>query len=191
MTQLYCASAEARALALCETERAEIGARLAGIGVDYAHMALPEVVFDRDAEQDEIIGRYIEPLDRLSSRMASVALEVTSVIASHAPRLRIERELMTEHAHDSAEAQVLVHGSGVLFLRGAGMVFALDCEPGDYVRVPTGLVHWFAMDSRRSFRAIQLFENRTRPQISQRGRDMRGRYRLTGSAPIDHEPARH
>jgi len=179
MTQLYCDSVMEHALPLCDSQRAGISARLAAIGVEYAHLALPKVRFGRDAGQDEVIGSYIEPLDRLLSRLDSVELEVTSVAPGHARLARIERELMTGHAHDVAEAQVLVHGGGVLFMRAGNTVFALDCEPGDYVRVPAGLVHWFAMDTRRGFRTIRLFENEARPRISQRGHDMRGRYRLS------------
>ena len=180
MTKLYRDFCEARALSLCDTDRACIAARLTGVGVHYEHVTLPVVPFDRDAGHDEIIGSYIEPLDRLLSRMPRVGLDVTSILPSHPRLAKIERELMTEHAHDVAEAQVLIHGGGVLYLRCDGdSVLALACEAGDYVRVPPARVHWFEMDAQRGFRAIRLFENETEPRVSQRGADMRGRYVLS------------
>lgn len=178
MTQLYRESSCPRALALCDTERACITARLAGIGVQYEHVALPHVAFDADAGQDEIIGSYIRPLDRLLSRMTSVELDVASILPAHPRWELLERELMTEHAHDVAEAQVIIHGGGVLFLRADDGVLALECEAGDYARVPAGLAHWFAMDADQGLRTIRLFENRSAPKVSRRGEDMRGRYRL-------------
>jgi len=180
MTQLYRDIDHAYRLRLCDTERSCIGARLAGIGVHYDHVPLPAVVFDEESRPDEIIGSYIEPLDRLMASMPRVALDVASVSISHPRRETIERELMVEHAHDAVESQVMVHGAGVLFMRTADTVFALSCEPGDYVRVPPGLRHWFRMDSSRSFRTIRFFENEARPRLSHRGEDMRGLFELVG-----------
>lgn len=179
MTKLYRDAGPVRTLSLCDTERGCISARLAGIGVQYEHVTLPAVAFDSEAQHDEIIGNYIEPLDRLLSRMPRVALDVTSILPSHPRLAKIERELMTEHAHDVAEAQVLIEGGGVLFLRAGAGVFALECEAGDYVRVPPALSHWFEMDAQRGFRTIRLFENEAQPRVSQRGADMRGCYVLS------------
>lgn len=191
MTHLYRACSRAQSLALCDTRRACISARLAGIGVQYEHVTLPRLAFDADAGPDEIIGSYIRPLDGLLSRMTSVQLDVASIPVDHPRRALIERELMTEHTHDVAEAQVLVHGGGVLFMRADDGVLALVCEAGDYARVPAGLAHWFALDAAQAFRSIRLFENRNAPRIRHRGADMRGRYRLScvqRSAPQSTEP---
>ena len=180
MTQLYRDVDHAYQLKLCDTERACIGARLAGVGVHYDHVELPSLVFDEESRPDEVIGSYIEPLDRLMASMPKVALDVASVAVSHPRRDTIERELMIEHAHDAVESQLLVHGAGILFMRASNAVFALACEPGDYVRVPAGLRHWFHMDSARSFRTIRFFEHETRPRLCHRGDDMRGLFELVG-----------
>ena len=180
MTKLYRDSRESRTLSLCDTDRACIAARLVDLGVQYEHVTLPAVPFDGDAGHDEIIGSHIEPLDHLLSRLPRVALDVTRILPSHPRRAKLERELMTEHAHDVAEAQVLIHGGGVLYLRADDdTVLALECEAGDYVRVPPGRVHWFEMDARQGFCTIRLFEDATQPRVSHRGVDMRGRYELS------------
>ncbi|MES1940742.1 acireductone dioxygenase apoprotein [Salinisphaera sp. T5B8] len=178
MTELYRDVDHAYRLRLCDTERRCIAARLAGVGVHYDHVELPPLAFDEESRPDEVIGSYIEPLDRLMRKMPRVALDVASVALTHPRRDTIERELMIEHAHDAVESQLLVHGAGVLFIRTADTVYALACEPGDYVRMPAGLRHWFRMDGTRAFRTIRFFEDETRPRLSHRGADMRGLFEL-------------
>ncbi len=180
MTELYRDIDHAYQLKLCDTERSCIAGRLAGVGIHYDHVELPSVLFDEESRPDEVIGSYIAPLDRLMASMPRVALDVASVPISHPRRDTIERELMIEHAHDAVESQLLVHGAGILFMRASGVVFALSCEPGDYVRIPAGLRHWFRMDPARSFRTIRFFEHETRPRLCHRGGDMRGLFELVG-----------
>jgi cupin superfamily acireductone dioxygenase involved in methionine salvage len=179
MTMLHRQTSETTTFSPCDLGRDDIATRLAGQNVVYEHVALAPAAFDAEAQPDEVIGSQLEALDQLLASKPCATLGVTSVAPTDPQLAAIERELMIEHAHDGAEAQLLVHGSGVLFLRAGESVLALECEAGDYVCIPAGLGHWFAMDAAQGLCTIQLFENENRPSIAWRGRDMRGRYGLS------------
>jgi len=176
MAELYYDRFQRRQLCLCDTQSGCIAARLAGIGVQYQALNLPAVAFDADAERDEIIGNYLEPLNVVLQRMPSATLDVTSVLPTH-PRLHVlKRRFMTEHSHDTAEAQLMVWGHGVLFMRAGEDVWALRCQAADFVCLPPGMMHWFEFDEQVGFRTVRVFEHAATPRRVRRGRDMRGRY---------------
>jgi|GEM_PF-1095258 len=186
MTQLYCDSPASNRLTLCETRPSAIGARLAELGVRYEHIDVPSVPVDPDAQTDEIIHDYLEPLNAVEKIVPYESLAVMSIQPTH-PRLgALQRELMTEHAHGSAEAQLLVKGGGVLFMRTEQTVFALVCEPGDFVCLPPRLCHWFEMDCQQGVCTIRLFEAGADLTPIQRGRDMRHVYSFADSVATEH-----
>ncbi len=39
-------------------------------------------------------------------------------------------------------------------------VIAIECEPGDLIRVPRGTWHWFDLCGDRNIRAIRLFQDK-------------------------------
>lgn len=181
MSRLYCDGPESSYLTLCETDTAAIGARLIEHGVRYEQFELPAVAIDPDAQSDEVVSCYLEALNAVARIMPYESLAVFSIAPSH-PRLdALQRELMVEHAHGSAEAQLLVAGGGNLYIRVDSAVFALVCEPGDFVCLPPYLCHWFEMDYRRGVRTIRLFESGARMAAIRRGRDMRHAYLLQAS----------
>ncbi|GAB3675488.1 hypothetical protein [Salinisphaera aquimarina] len=183
MTELYSDSLQTAELRLCDREPACISARLAPLGVRYQRLDLPVVAFDAAAECDEVIGSYLEPLNALLQTMPCATLDVTSVLPDH-PRIDVlQRKLMTEHAHDTPEAQLMVWGCGMLFMRDQNHVWALRCEAGDFVRLPPRLYHWFEMQPGMGFRALRLFEERRASGRMWRGRDMRGVYRPATATP--------
>lgn len=182
MAQLFCDPCHTARLTLCDTHPACVGARLAAFGVRYARLDLPVVAFDAEAGVDEIVGNYLEPLNAVTTRLSCAQIDVLSVLPSHPRLASVQREFMTEHWHGTAESQLMVHGGGVLFMRVADAVFALRCGPGDFVRLPPRLCHWFALDAATGVRTIRLFEERPDSADIGRGRDMRKAYRLMPAA---------
>jgi len=174
MTELYNDYSGDRKLALCDTQSRCIAARLAGIGVRYRALTLPPVAFDPDAERDEVIDSYLDPINELLQDMPLATLDVTTVLPSHPRLASLRRRFMTEHSHDSPEAQVLVWGQGVLFMRDATQVWALRCQAGDFVRLPAQMPHWFEFDARSGFRTVRIYEDRATPRRIRLGRDMSG-----------------
>ena len=172
MTELYTDHSGHRELVLCDTQPCCIAARLAAIGVRYRRLELPAVVFDAEAERDEVIGSYLDPLNDLLQDMPLATLDVTTILPSHPRIASLHRRFMTEHSHDGCEAQALVWGHGVLFMRAVAQVWALRCEAGDFVRLPPQMAHWFEFDVQTGFRTVRIYEERAEHRRIRLGRDM-------------------
>ena len=66
----------------------------------------------------------------------------------------------TEHWHDEDEVRLIIEGRGVFHVHPAGQpVLAIEVGPGDLIRVPAGIHHWFDLCSDRTIRAIRLFQD--------------------------------
>lgn len=178
MTELYRGRPQARTLRLCDMQPSCIAARLAGFGVGYAHVELPARAFEVAAQTDEIIAAHLDTLDRLTVHRPITGLEVRRIALPHPHRRRVDRVLMTEHCNSAPDAQLLVQGAGVLFLRAGATVFALACERGDYVRLPAGMGHWFRMSGQQGFCTIRMIEDGAGARNARRSYDLRQRYRL-------------
>lgn len=183
MTELHCYTAGNGRLLWRASEPDALVRRLADINVRYAHVELPTSRLDELADQDEVIEAFRQPLDELMQRDGFVGLEVSMVQHGQPDQADLHRHCMTAHAHAGVEGHLMVEGHGAFFMRAGEDVYALHCAPGDFLRVPGGLRHWFDMGRRPGFRSIRLYDDADALEIVGDGIDMRGMF-PPPSAPV-------
>lgn len=181
MTTLHCFAARSEQLLSRATETDDIKHRLADLNIRYARIELPAVRLDELADQDEIIEAFRLPLDALMQEEGFVGLDASSVRPNQSDQADLHRQYMTAHAHAGIEGHLLLEGTATFYLRSGHEVHAVHCVPGDYLRVPKGLRHWFDMGKQPSFRSIRLYTRADALETVGIGADMRGLYLLPGT----------
>lgn len=176
MTELHCYAAGDGDLQWRAVDRLAVHDRLADINVRYAHVELPAVRLDALAEQDEVIELFRQPLDGLMQKDGFNGLEVATVQFGQSNQAELHRCYMTAHAHAGVEGHLFVEGKGVFFMQAGTDVYALHCAPGDFVRLPGGLRHWFDMGQQPGFRSIRLYSDEGALEIVGDRVDMRGMF---------------
>lgn len=157
MTELRVFAENAREPDEILTEADAIADRLRAIGAWFERVSLPSANLDREANQDEVIEAYREPLDALMQRFGFAAVDVISLWPRHPECEELRERYACEHWHRGAEGRLFVDGRGVMCLRARRRVFALLCRRGDYVGLPAGTCHWLDAGNPPDFRAIRLF----------------------------------
>lgn len=176
MSELYCYAAASSQLQWRATSQDAVADRLADINVRYAHVELPAVRFDSLADQDEVIEAFRQPLDALMQNDGFNGLDVATVQFGQSNQAQLHRQFMTAHAHAGIEGHILVEGSGAFFMQAGTEVYALHSGPGDFIRMPGGLRHWFDMGRQPHFRSIRLYADEGALEIVGDRVDMRGMF---------------
>src|SRR5690625_1651386 len=176
MTELHCYAASNGRPLWRANEPEALTRRLADINVRYAHVELPTARLDELADQDEAIEAFRHPLDDLMQHDGFIGLDVSTVQHGQPDQADLHRQFMTAHAHAGVEGHLMVEGSGAFFMRAGDDVYALHSAPGDFVRVPGGLRHWFDMGRRPGFRSIRFYVDADALETVGDGIDMRGMF---------------
>jgi len=137
----------------------DIRAYLAARGIEYARLApVPGATSATPAE--ELLRAYAPVIDDLKARGGYVTADIIDV-KSDTPNLdAMLKKFSSEHWHDEDEVRLIVEGRGVFHIHPKNdLVFALELEGGDLIRVPKGTHHWFDLCSERRIRAIRLFQD--------------------------------
>lgn len=139
----------------------EVGAYLAGRGIDFERWAPGDRGLAEGASSDAILSAYSDKIDRLKTEGGYVTADVIDVKPDTPGLETMLAKFSSEHWHDEDEVRLIVEGRGLFHIHPAdgGPVFAIEVEAGDLIRVPRGTHHWFDLCGDRRIRAIRLFQD--------------------------------
>jgi 1,2-dihydroxy-3-keto-5-methylthiopentene dioxygenase len=140
-------------------EAAAVTDFLARYGIEYERWqpAHPVAI---DAPADAILAVYAREVDALKERGGYVTADVIDVKPDTPNLDAMLARFSREHWHDEDEVRFIIDGRGLFHISGAdGVVFAIEVEPGDLIRVPRGTRHWFDLCADKRIRAIRLFQD--------------------------------
>ena len=141
---------------LATTDRVEIGAELAKIGVQLEQWAPAHPVQPGDPPE-AIMAAYKADIDRLVAANGFQSVDVVSIAPDNPNREAMRAKFLDEHFHKEDEVRFFVAGSGLFTLHVGDKVYELLCEAGDLIAVPDRMTHWFDMGPEPSFVAIRFF----------------------------------
>jgi 1,2-dihydroxy-3-keto-5-methylthiopentene dioxygenase len=141
------------------TDATELQAFLAPRGVEYDR-AEPGMPVPADAPADQLLAAYETQIRELSAKGGYVTADVIDVFPDTPGLDAMLNRFNSEHWHDEDEVRFIIEGRGVFHVHPAGEpVFAIEVGPGDLIRVPAGIHHWFDLCDDRRIRAIRLFRD--------------------------------
>jgi len=133
---------------------------LNGRGIDYERWT-PSAHVEDGASADAILAAYAGKIDELKAKGGYVTADVIDVKPETPGLEAMLAKFSSEHWHDEDEVRLIVEGRGLFHIHPAdgGVVFAIEVEAGDLIRVPRGTHHWFDLCGDRRIRAIRLFQD--------------------------------
>ena len=156
------------------TGEAAVRETLGRVGIDYERWQ-PSHPVPAGAPAEAVLAAYAAEIDRLKAAGGYVTADVIDV-SPQTPNLdAMLAKFSVEHWHDEDEVRYIVRGRGIFHIhpRDNKPVIALECEPGDLIRVPRGTWHWFDLCGDRNIRAIRLFQDKAgwTPHYTESGAD--------------------
>jgi 1,2-dihydroxy-3-keto-5-methylthiopentene dioxygenase len=137
----------------------EVRAVLARHGVDYERAA-PAADLPPVPSAEQVLAAYAE---RIAALKAAGGYVISDVIDVHPDTPGLSQMLdrfNSEHWHSEDEVRFIIEGRGVFHIHPEGQpVLAVEVGPGDLIRVPAGIHHWFDLCADRRIRAIRLFRD--------------------------------
>jgi 1,2-dihydroxy-3-keto-5-methylthiopentene dioxygenase len=128
-------------------------------GVDYER-AEPSVPIAADAPAATVLEAYKDKIDELNARGGYVTADVIDVFPDTPGLDAMLNRFNSEHWHSEDEVRFIIEGRGVFHIHPKGEpVMAVEVGPGDLIRVPAGIHHWFDLCADRRIRAIRLFKD--------------------------------
>ena len=134
----------------------DIKNRLDTIGVQFERWTTKSE-FAADADQNTILAAYSDSIDRLKQQYAFKSADVISLSPDIPEKAALRKKFLTEHIHTDFEVRFFVEGQGLFYLHVAEKVYAVLCQQGDLISVPTNTPHWFDMGENPQFKCIRLF----------------------------------
>ena len=141
---------------LATTDRTEMGAELAKIGVHLEQWTPTNAVQPGDPPE-VVMAAYKTDIDRLVEANGFKSVDVVSIAPDNPNREAMRGKFLDEHFHKEDEVRFFVAGSGLFTLHVEGKVYEVLCEAGDLIAVPDSMTHWFDMGPEPSFVAIRFF----------------------------------
>jgi len=135
----------------------DIRGALAAIGIDYERWSLDRVPLESGAEA--VLAAYGDEIAEMKQRGGYVTADVIDVNPSTPNLDAMLARFDKEHTHDEDEVRFILAGRGIFFLNINGRVASVEVGPGDMLRVPRGITHWFTLCEDRRIRAIRWFQN--------------------------------
>lgn len=135
-----------------------IAERLKTIGVTFERWQADQEIA-QDASQEEILAVYKSSIDKLKAIGGYQSADVISLHAGHPEKQAFRNKFLSEHTHAEDEVRFFVKGKGLFCLHVNNVIYAVLCEQGDLISVPSGITHWFDMGSEPEFTCIRLFTN--------------------------------
>lgn len=141
------------------TNRAEIAAYLATIGIDYEHWETDALAI-ADPTPQGILTAYALQIERLKARGGYVTADVIDINPRTAGLEAMLQKFNVEHTHDEDEVRYVVAGRGLFHIHPPhSPVVGIEVVAGDLIRVARGTPHWFNLCGERRIRAIRLFQS--------------------------------
>ena len=140
-------------------DEAAIHSELAALGIDYERWPLDRV--PADAQADEVLTAYADEIAEMKRCGGYVTADVID-ITPETPNLEtMLARFDKEHTHSEDEVRFILSGRGIFFLNIDGKVASVEVGPGDMLRLPKGVAHWFTLCAERRIRAIRWFQDTT------------------------------
>jgi 1,2-dihydroxy-3-keto-5-methylthiopentene dioxygenase len=148
-----------------------IRAELSPLGVDYERWDLSRV--PEDASAEVVIQAYAAEIDEMKRLGGYTAADVIDVNPATPGLETMLARFDKEHTHSEDEVRFILAGRGIFFLHEGERVVSVEVGPGDLLRVPKGMTHWFTLCEDRRIRAIRWFQKTTgwTPQYTGSGVD--------------------
>ena len=141
------------------TDSEEAATYLRTINIDYSRWENLKQVSD-EATDAEILDGYADEIEQLKAAGGYVTADVINVIPATPGLDAMLAKFNREHWHDEDEVRFIVKGRGLFHIAPEnGDVVSIEMEPGDMIRVPRGMKHWFNLCGDRTIRAIRLFQD--------------------------------
>ncbi|MEO7190454.1 MAG: cupin domain-containing protein [Vicinamibacterales bacterium] len=132
---------------------------LAPFGIDYER-AEPSRPVPPGASADDLLAAYAEKIDALKAKGGYVTADVIDVFPTTPGLDAMLNRFNAEHWHSEDEVRFIIEGRGVFHIHPEGQpVMGVEVGPGDLIRVPAGIHHWFDLCADRRIRAIRLFRD--------------------------------
>ncbi|MNO70664.1 Acireductone dioxygenase [compost metagenome] len=114
-----------------------------------------EAPIQSGASHEQVIAAYQRQIDTLMTERGYTTVDVINMNDEHPQK----SELLNEHRVGEDVVRFFVAGCGLYNLHIDDYVYAVLCEKGDMILVPTGTDHWFDMGENPHFVAIRLCNN--------------------------------
>lgn len=137
---------------LTEKDYKAISQRLDKVGVLFERWSVKPV-----KGQEDILGAYHDEIQRINETFHFVSVDVASITPDHPKKEELRNIFLKEHTHSDFEVRFFVEGRGTFYLHLQDKVYAVVCEEGDLISVPSGTPHWFDMGKEPHFTAIRFF----------------------------------
>ena len=138
------------------SDGAEIGRRLAAIGVRFERWEAARALTDC-ASQDDVLAAYEAQVEALKAEYGFKSVDVVSLNPNHPDKAALRAKFLDEHVHADFEVRFFVDGKGLFYIHTSGKVYGVLCEKGDLISVPANTPHWFDMGENPHFKCIRLF----------------------------------
>lgn len=135
----------------------EIRASLATLGIDYERWSLDRVPADSAA--DAVLSAYSDEIEEMKRRGGYVTADVIDVNPETPGLETMLARFDKEHTHSEDEVRFILAGRGIFFLHLGEKVVSVEVGPGDMLRIPRGITHWFTLCEDRRIRAIRWFQD--------------------------------
>ncbi|HET7776020.1 MAG TPA: cupin domain-containing protein [Azospira sp.] len=150
-----------------EADPAAVSALAQGLGLTLRHLPLPDdpdtaALLARPELSQEEQARLLQRLDAsLGQAVQAPAGAGRDLVAFHAdlPELpRLRQQFTQVHTHADHEVRYILAGTGYFgVVRGDSSQVLLEAGPGDYLEVPAGAEHWFALGADPRLKALRVF----------------------------------
>lgn len=112
---------------------------------------------------DDVLAAYADEITNIKaaenfSIVDCVKFDPADTDEWRAKAATARQTFLSEHRHTEDEVRFFAGGVGCFYLHLPPNVFAVVCEPGDLLSVPTGTTHWFDMGPVPTLCAIRFFE---------------------------------
>lgn len=117
------------------------------------------VELPKEASNEDVLAAYRPFIDAEKAATGYATADVVRVVAGTPNTAPLRAKFLSEHIHAEDEARLFAEGRGAFYLHIGDRVLIVECERGDYIRVPAGTKHWFDMGPAPEFTAVRLFTN--------------------------------
>lgn len=139
-------------------EENEVRDYLAQINIDYERWDVKRVPAETSPE--ELLRAYEPEISVMKDKGGYTTADVIDVKPQTPGLEAMLAKFNREHWHDEDEVRFIVRGRGLFHIHPEGRpVIAIEVVPGDLIRVPRGIRHWFNLCGDRDIRAIRLFQD--------------------------------
>lgn len=136
-----------------------IKSALADIGIGYERWK-PSQPLEETSSVETILNAYADEIEVLKEEGGYVTADVIDVKPDTPGLDAMLAKFSREHWHDEDEVRFILEGHGIFHIHPKDApVVAIEVEPGDLIRVPSGTWHWFDLCGDRRIRAIRLFQD--------------------------------